>query len=79
MAKNMRYKHTAIPLPALAAVGFCFSPILSWQTRKAHLFNSTLFLGFAITNHNLMVSAGKKSYLKSADWKPNEPFRVKMR
>jgi hypothetical protein len=59
----MRYKHTAIPPPPppppVGVWGILFSPILSWQTRKAHLFNSTLFLGFAITNHNLMVSAGE--------------------
>ena len=42
MAKNMRYKHTAIPLPALAAVGFCF-PLSYLSKQEKHTFSIALY------------------------------------
>ena len=42
MAKNMRYKHTPIPLPALAAVGFYFSLSYLGKQEK-HTFSIALY------------------------------------
>lgn len=79
MAKNMRYKHTAIPLPALAAVGFCF-PLSYLGKQEKHTFSIALYSwALLLAVITLWSRLGRKSYLKSADWKPNEPFWVKMR
>ena len=42
MAKNIRYKHTAIPLPALAAVGFYF-PLSYLGKQEKHTLSIALY------------------------------------
>jgi hypothetical protein len=75
----MHYKHTAIPLPALAAVGFYFSLSYLGKQEK-HTFSIALYSwALLLAVITLWSRLGRKSYLKLTDWKPNEPFRVKMR